>query len=149
MNVSTIVIKMMGATSMNSEKRSASRTRQLVMLTDAKVSTDAQEIVRSAAEPVRPGERICAQIWRAATRLDLSYAKTKAYWYAERRRVSHSEFENLKARLDALQERAEYRKAILDDMDKALLRARTVVGEDGENAGSLLGVASSALAKTL
>lgn len=113
-----------------SEKRFASR-KQTPMLTDAEVTQTAKKVVRKVAEPVLAGERITAQIWRAAIRLGLSYSKTKAYWYGDRRRIAHSEFQNLKARVDALHAQAAYRKAVLDDLEIARARACAAVGFDG------------------
>lgn len=125
-----------------------SRTR--TMRTDRDVTLEAQELVRQAAQPgTETGERICAAIRRASHRLGLSYGKTKAYWYAERRRVSHAEFANLKARLETLNERAEYRKAVLDDADKALSRARRVVGEAGALDGQDHGLFGANLSQTV
>ena len=112
-----------------SELRPASRT-QARMRTDAEITADAQQLVRKAAEPAQVGERICAQMWRAAQRLDLSYSKTKAYWYGERRRIAASEYENLKARVDAINARAEAVKELRDDVEAARVRARRAVGLD-------------------
>ena len=117
-----------------SEKQSASRTRP-AMRTDAEIAADAQQLVRKAAEPAQVGERICAQMWRAAQRLDLSYSKTKAYWYGERRRIAASEYENLKARVDAINARAEAVKELRDDVEAARVRARRAVGLDLEGDG--------------
>ena len=136
MNASLTVANMTGRHSMESEfefqkseKQSASGT-QARMRTDAEITADAQQLVRKAAEPAAVCERICAQMWRAAQRLDLSYSKTKAYWYGERRRIAASEYENLKARVDAINARAEAVKELRDDVATARVRARAAVGRN-------------------
>ena len=112
-----------------SELRPASRTRP-AMRTDAEITADARQLVREAVMPAEIGERICAQVWRAAQRLGLSYSKTKAYWYGERRRIAASEYENLKARVDAINARAEAVKELRDDVATARVRARAAVGRN-------------------
>jgi hypothetical protein len=126
---------MMGIISMRADKPSASRT-QLRMFTDAEITQEARGIVRSAAEPVETDELICARVRRSSQRLGISYSKAKAYWYGERKKIAASELRNLQARFEQLSEQAEYRKAVLDDMDKALGRARRVIGESGAPDGS-------------
>lgn len=110
------------------------------MFTDAEITQEARGIVRQAAEPVATDELICARVRRSSQRLGITYSKAKAYWYGERKKIAASELRNLQARFEQLSERDEYRKAVLDDMDKALSRARRVAGVAGETDGSVGGL---------
>ena len=120
---------------MITEKNSASRTQQGLRPVDRdQINAEVRDMMFRAALPAVPGEQKCALIRRAAQRLDISYGKAKAYWYGERKRIAADEYVNLRARLDALDDRAEYRKAVLDDLAQAHARASRVLQMEGREA---------------
>ena len=120
---------------MKSEKISASGTQQRLALVDRdQIAEEVCGFMYRAAAPAVLGEQKCALINRAARRLDISYAKAKAYIYRERKRIAADEYLNIKAKLDALDQHAEYRKAVLDDLAQAHARARRVLQMESREA---------------
>ena len=120
---------------MKTEKISASRTQQRLKLVDRdQIAAEVRAMMFQAALPAVPGEQKCALIRRAAMRLDMSYGKAKAYIYGERKRIAADEYLNIKAKLDELDQRAEYRKAVLDDLAQAHARARRVLRMESREA---------------
>ncbi len=54
---------------------------------------EAAELAKRACEPVRPGEKIAAQIARAARALGFSYTRTEDLWRMEARRIDSWEMD--------------------------------------------------------
>lgn len=61
------------------------------------IMNEMQQIVRHAARPYEPGERIAALINRSARRLGLNYRRARAYWYGEVRMIPSHEADRLRA----------------------------------------------------
>ena len=58
--------------------------------------TEALTLIRRAAEPRPVGDSVKAAIRRAAYRLGLSFARCKAIWYGEARRIEAHEMDALR-----------------------------------------------------
>jgi len=75
------------------------------------------QLVRYAADPAVPGERVPHAIARAARRLGWSRSRVKAFWYGEARRIEAHEIEEARSLAaerarDVELLRDEYRRAI-------------------------------------
>jgi len=69
---------------------------------DAVTAEDVAEemagLMRRAAEPARPGERVAEQILRAARRLGIDAGRGKRLWYAEARNIPAHEADTIRVR---------------------------------------------------
>lgn len=85
------------------------------------VPEEIHRLVREAAEPAIPGERVTGAIQRAARALGLSYARARSHWYGLARLVPAEEADALRlARIQLNRERV------------ARLRAELAALEDKE-----------------
>lgn len=60
--------------------------------------TEAAELVRKCAEPIKLGDNIKTAIGRAGARLGFSLNRTRRIWYREARRINAEEMDRLRER---------------------------------------------------
>ena len=95
------------------------------------IADELQRYVRAAAEPVKPGETVSAQMRRAQQRLQLKWWRLKACWYGEAGCFSaaaanevQTQFGNWRAREQArAAEAAQTERLIRQQRDAAALAA--------------------------
>lgn len=84
------------------------------------VTAELRSIVIEAAWPSEPGESVKAAIGRAARRLRLTHARTRAYWYDLVRLVPAEEADHLRNMREALRRE----RLIRLDAEMDLLRSQ-------------------------
>lgn len=88
------------------------------------VTAELRSIVIEASWPAEPGESVKAAIGRAARKLSLSYARTRAYWYDLVKMVPAEEADALRAA------RRQLRRDRLARLDAEAELLRLQLGDD-------------------